>query len=160
MILLSFDGVLRQPESGAPNPIGIALYRALTEKTSVAIVADDTETAVINHWLQSQRLTEHDYLVLPDALDQPEIGARRKRQMTRLRASGPIDLLIDGHPDAIAAAVQEGVPAAMLCHPAYSRPEHLPGEQKNPTPWSALLGEMDRQQEIRINDNRLSQEII
>lgn len=160
MIALSLDGVLRQPHSQSSIPAGVALYRALVEKAGLALVTDGGDEAALEHWLRSNNLVDHDYLILRRLTDPEEPGRRRVEQLNRLRTAGPVDLLVEADPEAARAAVADGVPTMYFVHPAYARPEHLPGDRRLPTPWAALLDEEQRQQDIKTNDTRLTQEIL
>lgn len=160
MITLSVDGVLRQPVSGAPIPSGTLLYRALTEITNVALIADEQTEEQVKHWLLVNDLTEHNYLVMAKETDPEDPGERRVQQVTRLAATAAVDLAIEADPARAEALIRDGVATLLYMHPAYSRPDYLPGSQRLPTPWSSLVAETERQQTIKANDARLSHETI
>ena len=159
MFAMSIDGVLRQP-SGAPIGAGNVLYRALTEVTNVALIADSQTEEQAKHWLLVNDMTAHNYLVLPRETDPEDGGAQRVLQLTRLAEHGPVDLLVEADPTKAEAVIREGIPVALTVHPSYARPEHLPGRKLVPTPWDALIGEVNRQRHIKANDARLNHEAI
>jgi hypothetical protein len=81
-------------------------------------------------------------------------------QLTRLAEHGPINMLIEADPAKAEAVVREGIPVMLSIHPAYARPEHLPGHKSLPTPWGSLISEITRQQAIKANDARLNHEAV
>lgn len=157
---MTIDGVLRQPHSGAPIGTGSLLYKALTEVVNVALIVDSQTEEQAKHWLLVNDMTTHNYLVLPRETDPEDGGAQRVLQVTRLAEHGPVSLLVESDPAKAEAVVREGIPVLLATHPAYARPEHLPGERMLPTPWSSLMAEIDRQQSIKANDQRLNHEAV
>lgn len=160
MIALTIDGVLRQPFGGAPIPTGILLYRALADATNVALVADEQTEEQAKHWLLVNQLTDHNYLVLRREEDPEDAGERRVTQVVRLSATGPVDLVVDADPTVAEALIRGGFTTLLYTHPAYAQPDHLPGSRRLPTPWSSLVSEIERQQDIKANDSRLLHETV
>lgn len=160
MLAIAIDGVLRQPHSGAPIGTGNLLYAALCEVANVALIADSQTEEQAKHWLLVNDMTKHNYLVLPRETDPEDGGEQRVVQLTRLAEHGPVSMLVEADPAKAERVIREGIPVLLNIHPAYARPEYLPGHKSLPTPWSSLLAEVDRQQSIKANDDRLSHEAV
>jgi hypothetical protein len=154
IVAITLDGVLRSTTNGGSLRTGLMLYRALEQQASLAVIADwDTEEAA-TYWLTQNGLTKHSYLVLFRASDPEDPGERRVAQITRLKESSSVDLLIDPDPAVAQAVMASGTPVLLSLHPIYARPEFRPDFKSVAKPWDTMTQDIDRQMEMRLADAR------
>ena len=156
IVAITLDGVLRSTTNGGSLRTGLMLYRALEEQAALAVIADavgETEVSA-TYWLSLNGLTKHSYLVLSHPSDPLDPGERRVMQITRLKESSSVDLLIDPDPVVAQAVMASGTPVLLSLHPIYARPEFRPDYKSVAKPWDTMTQDIDRQLEMRLADAR------
>ncbi len=152
--LFSIEGVLADliedtdPIASAP-PImqGRELWEAAKATGDVGLVTSQTDSEMVNDWLQRERIEGWNDLA---------IGARpRADAIEGLRRRGwYVRWYIDADPSMSARALHYGVTALTFTHPRYARPEWRPGSAPKRS-WAELVGESEAQRTAWTNDRRL-----
>lgn len=132
LVAVTLDGVLRSHVGERVIPEGFNLYQSLASVHRIAIVLDGADQALDTLWLRKEGF--RDYVLL---VTQRQLGDRID-QYRGLMASGPLELVVDADPDAVAGAMDLGVPALLFAHPRTSRPEWRPDFDRTPRPWSQV----------------------
>ncbi len=154
IVAITLDGVLRSTTNGGSLRVGLMLYRALEQQASLAVIADGDTEAAATYWLTQNGLSMHNYLVLAHPADPLDPGERRVAQITRLKESSSVDLLIDPDPSVAQAVMASGTPVLLSLHPIYARPEFRPDYKSIAKPWDTMTQDIDRQLEMRLADAR------
>jgi hypothetical protein len=79
-----------------------------------------------------------------------------ERQLSVARAKGPIDLFITANPEHWVYAFNHGIPCVMFGVPAYQRVEFRPDAPKRVRSWNQVVEAIEKQNEARTKDARLS----
>jgi hypothetical protein len=154
-VAIVVNGVLRQPNDSSPIISGLLLYKSLVKDHRVSLIIDSTAKDKVQYWLIMNGLTDHVNEIYWEDTDPEDSGARRLRQVARLRKQGPLSLVIEPDTDAAERLFHSQIPTMLFLHPTYTHPDFRPGPSKEPTPWNDLLEEKVRQQEARATDTRL-----
>lgn len=146
--VLTLHGLLQQ-SNGAPNPQGLALYRAFTSIGRVAVLGGLNRER--DEWfLATHGLTEHPEF-LPELIEKhpTELG-RRRAQIGALRAKGTvIDLAVEPDPEIVAALHEDGVPCLLYLHPRFSQPAFRPDYESVAKPWATLVETVQYQERLK-----------
>lgn len=142
LVAISLDGVLRADVGGTPIPEGFNLYQALLEMYRVCVVLDDPDSVDAALWLRKEGLRGYAQLHVRRPLDD------RAMQYRRLMALGPVELVIDGNPAAVAGAMELGLTAMLFAHPRAHRPEWRPDYERTPRPWDQLVARVEEQRVV------------
>lgn len=137
LVAISLDGVLRSYVGSAPIPEGFNLYQALVTTYRVAVVLDDEDQASAGLWLRKEGMRDYVLLHQRRPLD------NRMRQYRRLMASGPVELVVDPDPSAVAGALELGLNAMLFAHSRAHRPEWRPDYEHVPRPWDELVAAVE-----------------
>ena len=138
LVAIALDGVLRAPVGGTPIPEGVNLYQALVGSYRICVVLDG-ETSVLDAlWLRKEGLRDYVQLHEQRPLDD------RLMQYRRLQATGPVELVVDPDPVAVAGAMELGITAMLFGHPRTTRPEWRPDYEHTPRPWDTLVQHVDK----------------
>jgi hypothetical protein len=148
-VAIVIEGVLQREVGDAVIHQGQRLYWGLMETYKVALVTDDTDAAPVQHWLRVNGFNKHPYLITANVLDSEDEGQRRLQQISRLRQAGcNVELVIEPNPQVAAYLMANGIP------------KFRPDYQESVTPWSELVGEVERQRALREEDTRPHMEIL
>ena len=145
---ITLHGVLQQP-NGAPNPQGMALYRALSTVGRLAILGG-LDRAKDEWFLATQGLDDHvDFL--PESIEKgPTELARRLAQIGALRAKGThIEMAVEPDPEVVAAIHEQGVPTLMYLHPRFTQPAFRPDYKSVAKPWNTLVESVQYQEALK-----------
>lgn len=137
LVAVALDGVLRAEVGAAPIPEGFNLYQSLVTTYRVCVVLDDPHAADAAMWLRKEGLRNYVQLHQRRPLDD------RAMQYRRLQAVGPVELVIDSDPTAVAAAAGLGITAMCFLHPRAQRPEWRPDYEKGPRAWGDLVAQVE-----------------
>jgi hypothetical protein len=160
-VAIVIEGVLQREVGDAVIHQGQRLYWGLMETYKVALVTDDTDAAPVQHWLRVNGFNKHPYLITANVLDPEDEGQRRLQQISRLRQAGcNVELVIEPNPQVAAYLMANGIGVLNYLHPNYSNPKFRPDYQESVTPWSELVGEVERQRALREEDTRPHMEIL
>lgn len=146
--VLTLHGVLQQP-NGAPNPQGLALYRAFASLGRLAILGG-LERKRDEWFLATHGLTDH-VEFLPELLvNHPTELGRRRAQIGGLRSKGTqVDLVVEPDPEIVAALHEDGVPTLMYLHPRFSQPAFRPDYKSVAKPWDTLVETVQYQERLK-----------
>jgi hypothetical protein len=160
-VAIVIEGVLSREVGDAVIHQGQRLYWGLMESYKVALISDSEDAEYIQHWLRVNGFNKHPYLTLAQTLDPEDPAERRMRQIARLRQAGcNVELLIEPNPQIAAHVMASGIGVLNYLHPNYSSPRFRPDYRDTVTPWSALVGEVERQRALREEDPRPHMEIL
>jgi hypothetical protein len=146
-IVMVIAGVLRSRIGSAPIPAGVGLYRAFVEPHRVMLISDhhtDDE-----QWLRGEGLTGHVLLQPIEMLDALTGGYLRTAR--KLRALGPVDLVISDDPGALGDLLGNGFTISPLLTPAYARPQWRPDWDGDVRSWDSMLTEVELQRRHKAN---------
>jgi hypothetical protein len=150
-VVMVLEGVLRVVGSEAHYETGFALYQALALNSRLYLLSYEWTEEQMAPWLRQRGLTGH-----LAYLHAPTPGAAGRLDALRRIRSWRISLVIEPDPTAAAAEIADGWSTLLHTHAAYSRPEWRPDYQGSPRPWDAVTQEIERQQQMRLTDRRLT----
>lgn len=160
---IAIEGVLADVEpddSFAASKLisaGAVLYHSLKQTTKIVLYCDEPDGEKVSYWLKAHGFRDHlDTLYSLEPVDRI-LG--RSELIERTRRMGSLDLLIEADPALGAKALSLGVPTLLLTVPTYTRPEFYPDAERTPLPWGDLVGELDRQRELRTQDERVTADV-
>ncbi|MFE4681593.1 hypothetical protein ACFRNJ_12245 [Streptomyces sp. NPDC056721] len=160
-VAIVIEGVLQREVGNAVIGQGQRLYWGLMEAYNVALLTDETNLELVQHWLRVNGFNKHPYLIPQNLKDPQDPAERRMRQVSRLRAAGcNVELVIEPNPQIAAHLMANGIGVLNYLHPNYSNPRFRPDYQDTVTPWSELVGEVERQRALREDDPRPHMEIL
>jgi len=154
-VAIVVNGVLRQPNDSSVIIPGLLIYKSLVKDHRVSLIIDSAAKEKVQYWLLMNGLTDHVNEIYWEETDPDDDGARRLRQVARLRRQGPLSLVYESDTAVATKLLQAQIPTMLFLHPTYTHPDFRPGPAKEPTPWDSLLAEKIRQQEARATDTRL-----
>lgn len=150
-ILMSLDGVIRNPKDGSPIRDGLHLYNHLNQTNKVLLMAEDKDKA--DHWLRQQKLHKYDDIV--DWKLVPPGDNVWVRMAQYIRAQGPVDAVVTADLDIVKQLIEVGITCLAFCHPTYLDYKFRPDGREGRRTWDEISGEIDRQQELLAEDGRL-----
>lgn len=151
-ILINLENVLRGPND-EPISTGIILaaqlaaYNQLTFMTSLS-------KAEAEQWINVNKVVDYDNLLDSSAYLAGEELAHR--QITMARARGHVGLFITNDPSLWAFAFEQGIPSMMFGIPSYTRLEFRPDAPKKIRAWNDIEDAIEKQNELRTKDARLT----
>jgi hypothetical protein len=110
--------------------------------------------AETERWLNINKIVDFDNIVDNTVALAGE--GLEERQINYARSRGPIDLFITGDPHLWAYAFDLGIASAMFAQPSYLRPEFRPDAPKRLRAWAEIEEAVEKQNELRTTDLRLS----
>ncbi|MEV4454429.1 hypothetical protein [Microbispora sp. NPDC049633] len=147
LVLITLDGVLRDPANGGPIETGRELYHALSYVYRLAVVVEHVTDEV---WLNVNGFDAHQFTIMRKPEDPEDVAIRRLRQVERLRATREdLRLVVDCDPGVITTLFRAGVPCLHYVEPAFLRPDHHPDHDGAITPWEQMVAELDRTRALR-----------
>lgn len=151
-IVVELDGVLRDTKHGI-IPTGLLMYSTLTAYNRMTILSEEDEAATM-YWLNSNKVVDVDNVIDNSiALEDEDLVPR---QINMARARGNIDLFITSNPEHWVYAFNLGISSVMFAMPAYLRPEFRPDAPKTRRSWDEIQKAIDKQNEARVKDIRLT----
>jgi hypothetical protein len=147
-IALVIEGVLKAPHSEAFIPAGVGIYKALTEVEHRLFLLTERLDHVLRDWLRTSYIPGYIGLAQIDAADL--LDGTLHRSLGKLRATGPVDLVIDADIRRSADAFRHGYTVMPMLAPAYLRPAWRPDYDGTPKPWDELDAEVQRQRALRL----------
>ena len=125
----------------------------LTAYNRMTILSSSTEEETLR-WLNTNKIVDVDNIVDSScALEGEPLG---ERQINVARSQGAIDLFITSNPKLWVYAFDQGVTCMMFGVPSYIRPEFRPDAPKKVRSWDSIQEAIDRQNEARVKDLRLT----
>jgi len=151
-ILVDLNGVLRG-DKDQPIPQGVVMVGSLSGWNRVLLMSE-LDAAATKYWLDVNKIVDFDLIIDSSA---GLVGDNLKeRQFNRARSLGPVDLFVTNDPTMWAFAFEQGVASVMFGAPSYTRPEFRPDAPKKLRAWSDIESAIEKQNELRTNDARLS----
>jgi len=144
------DGVLRS-ENKTPIFEGVSLYKALNVNGLVTLACDDQEEA--NRWCKEHKLVDIDGFISNKTVGEYEDKDFRKIQ--HQQASGPLHLIVTADMDLAVKCLENGIKTLLWLHPVYLSAKFRPDGREGRKSWDAVVGELDRQVQLMLEDDRL-----
>jgi hypothetical protein len=151
-ILVELDGVLRDSDD-KPIPIGVVMASTLTAFNRLTYLSSSTKEET-EYWLNIHKIVDFDNIV--DKAVELEGEDLVERQIKHARSRGPVDLFITGNPHHWAFAFDLGIASSMFAMPSYTRPEFRPDAPSRVRAWNDIEEAIERQNEVRTKDLRLT----
>lgn len=151
-IFVEMLGVIKDQDQ-SPIPTGIIMASTLTAYNRLTYLSDAGRVSA-EEWLNINKLVDFDNIIdTTVALDGEDLV---ERQLKVARASGPVDLFITGNPSHWAFAFDLGIACCMFGMPSYVRPEFRPDAPPRLRAWNDIERAIERQNEVRTKDLRLT----
>jgi hypothetical protein len=144
------DGVLRS-ENKTPIYEGVSLYKALNVNGLVTLACEDQEEA--KRWCKEHKLTDIDGFISDKTVGEYEDKNFRKIQ--HQQASGPLHLIVTADMDLAVKCLENGIKTLLWLHPVYLSAKFRPDGREGRKSWDAVVGELDRQVQLMLEDDRL-----
>jgi hypothetical protein len=151
-ILVELDGVLRGQNDGV-IPTGVILYQTLTAYNRMTILSSSTKEET-ERWLNVNKIVDFDLII--DVKHHLEGEQLVPRQINVARSRGGVALFITPNPENWVYAFNQGIPSMMFGVPAYQRVEFRPDAPKRLRSWDSIVEAVEKQNELRTKDVRLS----
>lgn len=149
-IVIYMDGVLRS-EQRVPIYEGIALYKSLNANGVVMLAVEDQEEAL--RWCKEHRLNELDGFISDKTVgNYPD---KEYLKVQHQQSSGPVYLAITADVELSKKLLENGVKTLLFLHPVYFNAKFRPDGRSGRKSWGELVGELDRQIDMSVEDNRL-----
>lgn len=149
-IIVFMDGVLRT-ETRVPISEGIYLYKSLNMNTTVMLACDNQEEAA--RWCIEHKLNDVDGFISNKSVANYENRDWLKIQSQM--AAAPIYMVITSDLDLTKTCLENGVRVLSFIHPIYLSAKFRPDGRSGRKSWDALVGELDKQLELKMEDKRL-----
>lgn len=154
-VLVFLDGVIRRRADHSIILDGAAIYKSFNENYRVLIVTDDKEKTDI--WLKTNNLAKKiDDIV---EIEDTPLGDAAFYTVERERAKGKIDFVVTEDVDLTKRLIEVGIPVLVFLNPRYTRPEFRPDTRSGIKSWELITEELDKQQGLYLDDNRLDEDI-
>ena len=151
-ILVELDGVLKDKNDGLIST-GMLMYSTLTAYNRMTVLSNESEAATMR-WMAVNKIVDVDNVI--DDTVELEGEDLVERQINVARSRGNIDLFITSNPKNWVYAFNLGIPSVMFAVPAYLRPEFRPDAPKRVRSWDEIQVAIDKQNESKVNDLRLT----
>lgn len=153
-VLVFLDGVIRRRADHSIILDGAAIYKSFNENYRVLIVTDDKEKTDI--WLKTNNLAKKiDDIV---EIEDTPLGDAMFYTVERERAKGKIDFVVTEDSDLTKRLIEVGIPVLVFLNPRYTRPEFRPDTRSGIKSWGLITEELDKQQGLYLDDNRLDED--
>jgi hypothetical protein len=148
-VLMYVDGVLSN--RGVANKDGLALYRTIQEKMAIIVLCENKEKT--DRWLRENKLMKTDNIVdynIPGVIDDPEF-----RQAEWCRSQGPVDYVVTANVELSKKLVEFGFRTLLFLDPVYLDHRFRPDSKEGRKSWAELQAELDKQQDLYLDDPRV-----
>jgi len=142
---------MRSKTNKVPIYEGVSLYKALNANGSVFLAVDDQEEAL--RWCKEHKLTDVDGFISNKTVGEYEDKDYLKIQ--HQQASGPLHMVVLADVDLATKCLQNGIKALLWLHPVYQSAKFRPDGRVGRKSWGELVGELDRQVDMMLEDDRL-----
>lgn len=149
-IIVFMDGVLRT-ETRVPISEGIYLYKSLNMNTTVMLACDNQEEAA--RWCIEHKLDDVDGFI-----SNKSVANYENRDWLKIQSqmsAAPIYMVITSDLDLAKTCLENGVRVLSFIHPIYLSAKFRPDGRSGRKSWDALVGELDKQLELKMEDKRL-----
>jgi hypothetical protein len=145
------DGVIRSGSSKVPIYEGLSLYKSLNVNGTVMLACDDQEEAV--RWCKEHNLKEVDGFI-----SNATVGEYEDKDVLKVQhqqAQGPLHLVVAADVELATKLLEKGIKTLLFLHPIYLSAKFRPDGRTGRKNWEALVGELDRQVDLMIDDKRI-----
>lgn len=149
-IVMYIDGVLRNQKKVA-IPSGLKLYRILAETQSVILICDNKDLG--DRWLRENKIGKIDNIVdknVPAPSNDWEF-----RAADWIRSQGAIDYIITADTDLATRLLNAGFRVMVFLEPIYLDHKFRPDSREGRKSWDDLKAELDRQDDLLLEDKRV-----
>jgi len=149
-IIVFMDGVLRT-DTRVPIFEGLYTYRSFNDNTTVVLACDDAVEA--ERWCKEHKLKDVDGFV-----SNASVGDYENKDWLKVQhqmASGQVYMVVTADLDLAKTCLENGVKVFLFVHPVYLSAKFRPDGRSGRKSWDALVEELDKQLELRLEDKRL-----
>lgn len=147
-VLFDIDGVLRRPTDNAPIRAGFTLYHQIKANSIVNFLCEDKEKG--DHFLRTNKILKYDNIK-----DVKDFYGDWVALIKSCRVQVPIDYVITANIDLVVPLMEAGIPTLVFCAPSYMDAKAMPDGRLGRKAWAEVAAEIERQQELLSQDNRL-----
>jgi hypothetical protein len=152
-ILVELDGILRGQRNDEPIMAGIQIVGALSAYNQIIFMTNMSKLEA-EQWINVNKVVDFDLIL--DSSVGLEGENLKERQVQVARNRGQIDLMITSDPTLWVYAFDQGIPSIMFGIPSYLRAEFRPDAPKRIRSWDQIQESVEKQNELRTKDARLS----
>lgn len=138
-------------ETRVPIFEGISLYKSLNANGTVAVACDDAEEA--QRWCKEHNLKDVDGFISNATVGEYE--GKDLLKVQHQQAQGTVHLVITADVDLATKLMEQGVKTLLFLHPIYLSAKFRPDGRDGRKSWDELVGELDRQVDMLMEDDRL-----
>lgn len=149
-IVLFMDGVLRT-DTKVPIFEGIYLYRALSADSTVLLACEDEQEAL--RWCKEHKINDVDGFIGDSKVTAADGKDWLKVQLQQ--AAGRVYFVITSNMELAKTCLENGVKVLNFLHPVYLSPKFRPDGREGRRSWDAVVGELDKQLNMLVEDERL-----
>lgn len=149
-IVVFMDGVLRT-DTKVPIFEGIMLYRALNLDATVLLACGDEQDAI--RWCKEHKIKDVDGFI-----SDSKVAASDNKDWLKVQqqqALGTVYFVITSDLDLAKTCLENGVRVLTFIHPIYLSPKFRPDGRDGRRSWDAVVGELDKQLNMLLEDERL-----
>ena len=149
-ILVYVDGVL-QGRKNALNKDGMLLYKSFKQFTRTVLIGE--KFSLVDHFCRQNKFGVVDEIV--DYTTVPPGDDIEFRIAMAQRAKGQIDYVVTPKPDLAKKLIEHGFRTLLFLDPIYLDHVARPDSRQGIKVWAELEAEIDRQQELLLEDPRI-----
>lgn len=165
LAIIQCEGVLGEfhenPNAMRPSADGYKLYEGVRRGwTNVCVASTVFDPEALKRWLKINGFAKWEKLECKSSSSaMPPAEWVGGHMVDVYRSNGwEVGPVVSSDPTVVRLALMRGVPAWLVAHPTYMRPEHRPDAVREPRAWDSLVAEVERQHEMKLTDNRLEAE--
>jgi hypothetical protein len=151
-ILVDIDGVLKG-RNDEPISTGVLMVGALSAHNRLIFISSVSEHDT-RIWLDVNKIVDYDIII--DSSYKLVDEDLKQRQVNVARARGGIDMIITNDPTLWTYTFELGIPSSMFAVPSYTRVEFRPDAPKQVRSWTQIEDAINRENQLRTQDARLS----
>lgn len=149
-IIVFMDGVLRT-DTKVPIFEGLYLYRTLNENTTVLLACSDEQEAA--RWCKEHKIKDVDGFIGDNKVNAVDDKDWLKIQLQQ--SAGRIYMVITPDLDLAKTCLENGVKVLAFLNPVYMSQKFRPDGREGRRSWDAVVGELDKQVNMLMEDERL-----
>lgn len=142
---------MRSATTKVPIYEGISLYKALNVNGIVAVACDDQEEA--QRWCKEHKLSDVDMFISNKTVG--EYDDKDFLKIQHQQASGPLHFVVVADVELATKCMQNGIKTLLWLHPVYQSPKFRPDGREGRKSWGDLVGELNKQIDMLMEDDRL-----
>jgi len=149
-IIVFMDGVLRT-ETRVPISEGIYIYKSLNVNTTITLACDDQEEAA--RWCKEHKINDVDGFI-----SNKSVGDYENKDWLKIQgqmSTAPLYMVITSDFELAKTCLENGVRVFLFISPTYLSAKFRPDGRVGRKSWDALVNELDKQLELKVEDKRL-----